>query len=189
MVASGSRPPGSGISGAISLRRNLWRGAEVPAPGGTQRWRAPQTACALADISDNSMSYVERPPAALGWLEPRRLLIEHMGADREVRQCSTASDFRRRQGARRHRARDRTASATDHPRRPDCRARRVGAGGRAQSAEDLKDTLGMSYLFVSHDLNVVRLLRVGASRRLFGAAIRISRRSPWRSTCRRSSPK
>ena len=71
----------------------------------------------------------------------------------------SASAFRRAEGARRHRARDRAPSRTDHPRRADRRARRVGAGGGAQPAAGPEgQSLGMSYLFVSHDLNVVRLL-------------------------------
>ena len=54
-------------------------------------------------------------------------------AGRTARPLS-ASAFRRPEGPRRHRARDRAQARSHHPRRADRGARRLGAGGRAQSA-------------------------------------------------------
>ena len=64
----------------------------------------------------------------------------------------------RAQAARRDRARVRRRPARRRLRRADVGARRLGAGGDPQPARRPAADKGVSYLFISHDLGVVRYL-------------------------------
>ena len=87
--------------------------------------------------------------------------------------------------ARQHRPRAGARAAAGDPRRGGVGARQVGRGAGAEpAAVDLKDEFGLTYIFISHDLNVVRFI----GDRVHGDVSRQGRRDRARSSAIYAQP-
>ena len=83
-------------------------------------------------------------------------LLDRVGLQRRALQPVPARVLRRSAPAHRHRPRTCAAAQADRRRRAGLRARRLRAGADHQPARGVQDEFGLSYLFVAHDLGVVR---------------------------------
>ena len=83
-----------------------------------------------------------------------------VGLQAALHAALSARVLRRAAPAHRHRARARGRAQADRLRRAGLGARRVGAGADAQPAARPAATLGLAYLFISHDLAVVEHIAI-----------------------------
>ena len=87
-----------------------------------------------------------------------REILDAVGLPAHASRSLSARDFRRPAAPGRPCAHPHAASEPGHPRRADVGPRRVGAGDGAVLFRGLRETFDLTYILISHDLSVVRMM-------------------------------
>ena len=150
--------------------RIIFEGNDISQPAAGQEPRlAPPPAILLSGPRRFSRSTLENPPRpAEPWSStptcpptPARSVPRHPARRRPARNASrplSARNLRRSAAPRRTRPHPHAAADARHPRRAHVRPRRLRAGYRPQSVSRSKKQFGLTYIFISHDLSVVRMI-------------------------------